>query len=142
MPGPITPKLKNSSNTEQILPPGQVKPTLVTIKLNMLELAQAGGIQEASKKIQEDLLALVEEQGSQNGWLWHLSQAEQTDNPVRQRVFLKKSFDTLMALTSSSTNKKYTPRSPFSRMTDCPHSMWTVYWKRANTTNPLLLPSN
>ena len=91
-------KAEELLQNEQILPPGQVKPTLVTVKLNMLELAQEGGNQEASKKIQEDLLSLVEEQGSPNGWLWHLSQAEQTDNPVRQKVFLKKSFDTLMAL--------------------------------------------
>ena len=33
-------KAEELLQNEKILPPGQVKPTLVTIKLNMLELAQ------------------------------------------------------------------------------------------------------
>ena len=101
-------KAQEFVENEKVLSNGQMAPILVALKLNMLELAQQAGNQDASKTLQEDLLKLVQDQGSQNGWLWHLFQAEKTDNSVRRKVFLKKAFDTLIALPP-----QVQPRGPF-----------------------------
>ena len=83
---------------EQVLGDGPVTPTLVALKLNMLDLAHDAGNQAASSKLQEELLGLVQDQKSSNGWLWYLSQAETAQNSAERKVWLEKSFDTLMAL--------------------------------------------
>jgi tetratricopeptide (TPR) repeat protein len=91
-------KAQELLETEQVFSNGRVTPTLVALKLNMLELAQEAGNQDASKKLQDDLLGLVQDQSSPNGWLWYLAQAEKAEDPVKQKDILEKAFDTLMAL--------------------------------------------
>ena len=91
-------KAEKLLQTDQIFSNGRMTPTLVALKLNMLELAQGAGNQGASKRLQDDLLGLVQDQSAPNGWLWYLSQAEKAEGPVKQKEFLLKAFDTLMAL--------------------------------------------
>ncbi len=80
-----------------IFPRDDVKPMLVALKLNMLELARGSQKQEIYTKLQEDLLELVEEQHTPNGWIWHLVQAEETNNQLKKKVLLKKALDSLMS---------------------------------------------
>ena len=91
-------KAQELLQTEQVFSNGRMTPTLVALKLNMLELSHEAGNQEASTKLQEELLGLVQDQSSPNGWLWYLAQGEKAEDPVKQKEFFIKAFDTLMAL--------------------------------------------
>ena len=75
---------------------GHAGPTMVILKLNMMELAREAGKQEIYKQLQEQLSTLIEEAGSTYSWLWYLIQAEQTDDRLRNKVLLRQSFETLM----------------------------------------------
>ena len=81
---------------EKVISQSEVRPTLVILKLNMLELARGSQNKELQTQLQQDLLALVEEQHTPNGWIWHVAQAEQADNTLKRKVLLTKAFDSLM----------------------------------------------
>ena len=96
---------------EKIISQAEMRPTLVALKLNMLELARGSQKKELQTQLQKDLLELVEEQHTPNGWIWHVAQAEQDDNTVKRKVLLKKAFDSLMRYpppVSISSNLKTT----------------------------------
>ncbi|MDX1411250.1 MAG: hypothetical protein R3351_03765, partial [Nitrospirales bacterium] len=90
-------KAEELLKTDRVFSNGRMTPTLVALKLNMLELAHGAGNQDATERLQADLLGLVQDQSSPNGWLWYLSQAEKTMDPVKQKELLIQAFDTLMA---------------------------------------------
>ena len=104
-------KAEELLQTKQVFTNGRMTPTLVALKLNMLELAQEAGNREASTKLQQDLLELVQVQSSPNGWLWYLAQAEKEEDPLKQQEALEKAFDTLMALPAQIESSGSSPRT-------------------------------
>ena len=74
----------------------QRRPAQFLVKLNQAELARAADRPQVYRRIQEDLLKLVEDRHSPNSWLWYLSQAEVADDPLTRKNFLKQSVETLL----------------------------------------------
>ncbi|CAH1386826.1 CHAT domain-containing protein [Candidatus Nitrotoga sp. M5] len=66
------------------------------VKLNQAELARTTDQPEISRRIQEDLINLVEKHQSPNSWLWYLAQAEDATAPLTRREFLTKSVETVL----------------------------------------------
>lgn len=81
-----------------VLPEGHVLPAQVLLKLNMMELAQEADEQDSYNKIQQELLALLENQKTTNGWLRLVVQAEQATDPAEQQTLLAQAFDAVMTL--------------------------------------------
>ena len=66
------------------------------VKLNQAELAQTADQPQISRRIQEDLLKLVENKQSPNSWLWYLAQAEDATDPLTRKKFLAQSVATVL----------------------------------------------
>ena len=71
-------------------------PAQFLVKLNQAELARAADQPQVFRRIQEDLLKMVEDRQSPNSWLWYLAQAEGATNPLTRKKFLKQSVETLL----------------------------------------------
>ena len=71
-------------------------PAQFLVKLNQAELARTADQPQISRRIQEDLLKLVEDQQSPNSWLWYLAQAEDATDPLTRKKFLEKSVETVL----------------------------------------------
>lgn len=77
---------------------GQALPTLVMLKLNMMELALEANQQNTYEQLHKELTELVEGKGSPNGWLWYLAQAERTEDAQQRKTFLRQAFEMLVAV--------------------------------------------
>lgn len=71
-------------------------PAQFLVKLNQAELARTADRPQVYRRIQEELINLVEDRGAPNSWLWYLSQAEETDDPRVRKDYLTKSVETLL----------------------------------------------
>ena len=71
-------------------------PTQLLVKLNQAELARTAEQPQVYRRVQEDLLKLVEDRQSPNNWLWYLSQAEEAANPLERKNFLNKAVVALL----------------------------------------------
>ncbi|MDH5574298.1 MAG: CHAT domain-containing protein [Nitrospirota bacterium] len=71
-------------------------PAQFLVKLNQAELARTADQPQVYRRIQEDLLKLVEDRQPPNSWLWFLSQAEEATDPSTRKQFLTKSVETVL----------------------------------------------
>ncbi|MDH5700868.1 MAG: hypothetical protein OEZ41_13020, partial [Nitrospirota bacterium] len=71
-------------------------PAQFLVKLNQAELARTADQPQVYRRIQEDLLKLVEDRQTPNSWLWYLSQAEEAPDLLARKNFLTKSVETVL----------------------------------------------
>ncbi|HSF10386.1 MAG TPA: CHAT domain-containing protein [Nitrospirales bacterium] len=71
-------------------------PAQFLVKLNQAELARTSDQPQVYRNIQDDLLKLVEDRQSPNSWLWYLSQAEATADPLTHKKLLTQSVEAVL----------------------------------------------
>lgn len=71
-------------------------PAQFLVKLNQAELARTSDQSQVYRNIQDDLLKLVKDRQSPNSWLWYLSQAEATADPLAHKKLLAQSVEAVL----------------------------------------------
>ncbi len=89
-------KAESLLNKPAFFSDSQRLPAQFLVKLNQAELARTADQPQVYRRIQEDLLKLVEDRQSPNSWLWYLSQAEEATDPLDRKNFLTKSVETVL----------------------------------------------